>query len=100
MATLVDGVLQQLVQNIDPGLDKIIAQDSVSPDTITYVCIAEPGTSQDAPAWRIWRIKSVQTSPPTKDVIGCPYDAGRGKFRADPVFACSAREEYIYSQDS
>ena len=95
-------VIQQLVQNIDPALDKVIVQDSrpLLTDSITYICVAEPGTDQSEVGWRIWRIMTVNPNPPTKDVIGTPFNVDTGKFSALGEFICSQRENYTYSQGS
>ena len=95
-----NNTIQQIVQALEPSVDKVIVQDSVYPDTITYICYADAGTPQDVKGWRIIRVKSVSAVAPTKDTVSSPYDVERGVFSALNHFICSERENYAYSQDN
>ena len=99
MGSTLNNLVQQIVETIEPGLDKVIVQDSEYPDKIVYICYAEIGTPQNAVGWRIQRAKCVSDEQPTKDTISFPFDEERQKFSALPDFICSMREDYAYSQD-
>src|ERR1035441_16669 len=65
--------LTNFMQTLDPRLKKIVIQDSVNPSTITYICLAFPGTPKtSANGWSIIRINSVSVNPPTEDDFEFP----------------------------